>query len=233
MKQNIPFKKDITFFTKIAEITSISLEHDYKINNGIIEGNFIISGDYKVHEASIEKENFNYKIPFDIDLTDKYDLDNATLEIDDFYYEIVNNNIMKCNIEVNINNLEFIKNEVDEEDDIEEIIFHEEIDDVLVSSDNRTNIEDIKENVEIIEDIKENIKMPSPIVNNNVDNIKSLFDNNVDEVFITYKIHIVKDDDTKESIMMKYQITEEIFNEYNDVENIKKNDKIIIPTTYE
>ena len=36
MKEIIPLKKDIIFKTKIGELTNISLDHDYKINEDII-----------------------------------------------------------------------------------------------------------------------------------------------------------------------------------------------------
>ena len=42
----IPFTKDIKFKTNIAEILSISLEHDFTANPEEVLGNFTISGDY-------------------------------------------------------------------------------------------------------------------------------------------------------------------------------------------
>ena len=70
MKKIIPFSKEIIFKTNLAEITSISLEHTLNTQDKDIDGSFIISGDYKIHEVSINRENFNYKIPF------KHELDN-------------------------------------------------------------------------------------------------------------------------------------------------------------
>ena len=55
----IPFTKDIKFKTNIAEILSISLEHDFTANPEEVLGNFIISGDYKTHEVSV---NIEYSI---------------------------------------------------------------------------------------------------------------------------------------------------------------------------
>ena len=66
----IPYTKEIPFNSKIKEITSISLEHEMSINEGEILGNFIISGEYKAHELSVNKESFEHVLPFSIDLTE-------------------------------------------------------------------------------------------------------------------------------------------------------------------
>ena len=106
MKQLIPFKKDIIFKTKISEITSISLEHSLELDDDMVSGDFIISGDYKMTEASLNREDFNYKLPFDIALDSRYDTSNLKIEIDDFYYEIINDDVLRVNIEVSLDGLE-------------------------------------------------------------------------------------------------------------------------------
>lgn len=63
MKEIIPLKKDIIFKTKIGEITNISLEHDYKILDDLVEGEVNINGTYKMTEASVIDEEFEYKVP--------------------------------------------------------------------------------------------------------------------------------------------------------------------------
>lgn len=106
MKKIVPFKKEIIFKTNVSEITSISLEHNLHIeDNNLITGNFIISGEYKVADTSINTEIFNFELPFDINVDDKYDLNNVNVDIDDFYYEIVNNKSLEVNIEVLIDKL--------------------------------------------------------------------------------------------------------------------------------
>ena len=70
MKMSIPYEKEIVFNTKIAEITSISLEYEANVLDDDIEGEFIVSGDYKIHELSVNKEPFKYRIPFSVSLTD-------------------------------------------------------------------------------------------------------------------------------------------------------------------
>ena len=66
MKNVIPFTKEIIFKSNIAEISSISLEHEYTIEDDKICGNFIVSGDYKSHELSINKDLFKYNKDFSV-----------------------------------------------------------------------------------------------------------------------------------------------------------------------
>ena len=64
MNCKIPFTKDIDFEKKVSEITSISLEHETKVEEDTLKGNFIVSGDFKSHEVSVNKEPFSYILPF-------------------------------------------------------------------------------------------------------------------------------------------------------------------------
>ena len=107
MKKLIPFQKDLSFDNKIHEISSISLEHTLKLNEGNqISGEFIVSGTYKLTEASINVDPFEYILPFSISIDKKYKTKNINVDINDFYYELVNNQILSINIEVVIDNLE-------------------------------------------------------------------------------------------------------------------------------
>ena len=121
MKKIIPFTSDIKFNTKIYEITSISLEHNLKIeDNNVVTGEFIISGDYKMNDTSINSEPFIHGIPFDITLDTKYDMDRIKLDIDDFKFEIINEEVLRVNIDVLIEGIELV--ELKEEKDISEEI---------------------------------------------------------------------------------------------------------------
>ena len=108
MKKIIPFKKDIIFNTSLSEITSISLEHTLKIDDQLVTGNFILSGEYKIADDSINIEKFSYDLPFNINFDDKYKLTKAVVDINDFYYEIINENILSINIEAFVDNVEEI-----------------------------------------------------------------------------------------------------------------------------
>ena len=54
MKNVIPFTKEITFDNKISEITSISLEENYNCTEDTIDGEFIVSGDYKLQVVELQ-----------------------------------------------------------------------------------------------------------------------------------------------------------------------------------
>ena len=106
MKKVISFKKELPFKTNISEISSISLEHTIKEKeNDLISGIFYVSGEYKMTETSINKESFNFEIPFDIALDSRYDTSKIKFDIDDFYYEIINADTLKVNIDVFVDGL--------------------------------------------------------------------------------------------------------------------------------
>ena len=50
------------------------------------------------------------------------------------------------------------------------------------------------------------------------------------ENYVTYNVHIVRDDDNIESICLKYGVTKEDLSYYNDISTIKLGDKLIVPT---
>ena len=98
----IPFTKDIDFEKKVSEITSISLEHETKVEDGVLKGNFIVSGDFKSHEVSVNKEAFSYILPFEIDLAEDVDENTIEFMIEDFTYEIIESCILRVNIDFNV-----------------------------------------------------------------------------------------------------------------------------------
>ena len=106
MEKIVPFKRDISFETKIAEIRSISLEHTYEIQNNLISGIFIISGNYKLTDTSTNVDPFKFEIPFDISIDSRYELNKATVDIKDFFYELINNEVLSVSITLIIDNLE-------------------------------------------------------------------------------------------------------------------------------
>ena len=202
MKKVVPLKKDIEFKSNLAEIISISLDHELKLESRVIRGNLIIGGSYKMNDVSINTEEFKYNIPVNIEMSDKYILDNLVISIDDFYYEIIDNKILSVNIEIGLDNLDEV-------------------------------IEPVEFNEEPILDMVEETEVPDE--RNITSEVKTLF-NNFDEsteTYSTYQICIVKEGDSLESIMIKYGITKEIIEEYNDVTEIKIGDKLIIPSIHE
>ena len=86
MNIKIPFESEIEFNTNISEITKISLEHDYNVNDGVILGNFYISGEYKTHPVSVNTDRFNYTLPFTVDISEDINRDTIEFNIEDFTY---------------------------------------------------------------------------------------------------------------------------------------------------
>ena len=213
MKKLIPFQKDLSFDNKIHEISSISLEHTLKLNEGNqISGEFIVSGTYKLTEASINVDPFEYILPFSISIDKKYETKNINVDINDFYYELVNNQILSINIEVVIDNLE-------------------EKEETFVTKE-KTVIpnepEDIREEI-TNEEKQEETETVSKTENENTETTKSIFENlDENERYAVYKVHVVTENDTVESILQKYQITKEELEAYNDLNDVQMGSKLII-----
>ena len=209
----IPFTKDIKFTSSISEITSISLEHEYTVNNDEILGNFILNGDYKTHELSVNKEHFEHVLPFRVDISSRIDRESVDLAIQDFTYEIKDNDTLKVNIEYCVNALELKEENKQEENKQEELFEREEDDDTL---------EDMLDNIDEITDEDRNVTE---------DGKKTILEsiNEQDESFVTYHIHIMQENDTIDTICTKYNTTSNILNEYNDLSTVAIGDKLIIP----
>ena len=60
MNEAFAVDREFLFKTSIYEITSISIENSFETNDLNIDGVFTISGDYRLHEISINKEDFCY-----------------------------------------------------------------------------------------------------------------------------------------------------------------------------
>lgn len=257
MKKIIPFKKDIIFKNNLAEVTSISLEHTlHTENENLITGEFIVSGEYKMTDTSINTEIFSYNLPFDINLDDHYLLDSVTVDIDDFYYEIINENILSVNIDVQLDNLTE-KPLIESHPEIETLEEPEErkIEEMTEDSDRSIANEKEIENERCIEkeDIMEieksemvlessqsqseaifkEIETKTKLEIDSKEPVKSLFDNFKDEseTYSTYRICIVREGDSLEMIIQKYGTTKEELQKYNDLSEIKIGDKLIIPAT--
>ena len=214
MKNIIPYEKDIEFDTKIAEITSISLEHEETTNGNEITGEFIISGDYKAHQISVNKEDFMYKIPFTIELSDNIDRNSVNIDINDFTYDIKDNKILSLKIE-----LAFDYNEIEEVKEAEVI--------------EKTQVDEIEENTseeqreeELDREIEEMITKNDDDLETNTKIINSMTSENT---YVTYHVYVVNSDDTIESICQKFNVSKEALHEYNEFESINVGDKLLIP----
>lgn len=232
MKKVIPFKKEMLFNTNVFEITSISLEHDLKMKEKhLVSGKFYINGEYKLSDISTNTETFNFELPCDINLDDKYILDNIKIDIDDFYYELIDSKILKVSIDVLLDRLEEKKEEVKEE--IKEEIIDNRIEDNVNVEIKTTPIKELEETLERESDEKmENIEKERCIEDEDISSVKSIFGNFSDqnESYKTYKVYIVREGDSLETILQKYSISKEILEKYNNLNEINLGDKIIVPS---
>ncbi|MEG0021986.1 MAG: LysM domain-containing protein [Bacilli bacterium] len=215
MKKIVPFKKELFFNDNIAEITSISLEHS--LHQGLdnqITGEFYLNGEYKITDTTTTVDKFDFNVPVDIAVDDKYDIKDVNIDIDDFYYEIFDSNVLLINIEVCLDNLK----------EIERCIETEEVDEIITN--HKETFENLFENhKEHIEDIFE-------------EHIEEIFEKPEEKVqpkkqteeFATYKIYMVKENDTLEKIQKLYTISKDDLEKYNELLEIKLGDKIIIPS---
>lgn len=241
MKQTIPFKKDIVFKSKIGELTGISLENDLTLKGeDLIVGNFYISGTYKMLEGSLTEEEYSYKIPCEIAISDDYDTFDATIDIDDFYYEIINEEVLRVNIVVVINNLErkaedeYLSFLTDKEDtdDIEEVVMEKDEIEELVSNvldeekrcDDKIFSSNDLEEVKILDNIPEIDKVRNSFIDASLDVKKQ------EDTYLTYKVYIFKKEDTINSVIDKYKITKEQLLDYNNLDDIKEGCKLVIPS---
>lgn len=203
MKKTVPLKKELNFKNHLAEIVSIALDHELNLEDRVIKGNLIVSGSYKINDTSVNTEEFKFNIPVNIEMSDRYNLENMTIDIDDFYYEIINNNILSVAIEIGLDNLE---------ETLPPFKYEKEKVEAVVKEDDKEEMSRI-----------------------DTEDVKNLFDSFDDsnETYSTYHVCIVKESDTIESIILKYNISKEVLEQYNDISDIKIGDKLIIPSLNE
>ena len=230
MKEIIPLKKDIIFKTRIGEITSIDIEHTYNVEDDLVSGDVILSGTYKMTEASVLDEEFYYKIPFSIAITKRVNKDTINIEIEDFTYEI-QKDVLKVDIKLELT----CEEEEDiKEETIETLDFNNDKEDFEDNINNEDNIVDeLNNNINVNEnmtkmEVEVNENKTDVDLNENINNITNNIINNENKYY-TYKIYIVRDGDTIESICNKYNVTLNDLKDYNNVNNVNVGDKIIIP----
>ena len=211
MKETIEFKKDIIFKTTIQEMTELDVTHEYKVLDDVIEGEFHVSGEYKMTEASVKHEEFLYNIPFAIALSERIKKESVNLVMDDYTYEIDKDILhLKMKLGMHYEEVEIVNETKEEEiNSIDEMLDGVEVDEeesVDIDQENSGEKEEVKEQ---IEEFSKKFNMP---------------DN-----YITYKIHIMKSDETIDSIAMKYNVRIDDIKEYNKEEVYSIGDKIVIP----
>lgn len=277
MKQIVPFTRKICFDTSVDEITSISLDKTIKnIEDSIISGVFDLYLEYKESDISVSTLKYTSTIPFDIDVDSKYSLKNVKVDIDDFYYEIEDDDVV-LHIDLLVDNLEYAEEELEsiitkheDRKDTELETFDEEegIDDTKLDDKEEVKLEDDRK-IDEIKPVDKEEKEEKPLNKeepiNKVDEVvkpkeerddsqikiedlfKELDEKIVDvktspkvpifetfdpknETYVTYNVHIVREEDNIETICLKYGVTKEELSYYNDISIIKLGDKLIVPT---
>lgn len=249
MKQIISFEKEIAFKTMIGEVTSISLEHTLSFQGpSTISGDMIVSGTYKMTEASTLEEDFQYAIPVDIMLTKELEEDNRSIAIHNFTYDIRNEDTLHLYIDVLVKGREVIELEEDEEEVIEPVreeqpkIDEEQVEDT--TNDNKELLTDmeVEESQKVIDNIINTDKKEEPVIKNDIqEEVKTTTDTkvmnsifsafaNTEETYTTYSVYILRENDSIENIIENYGVTREELSYYNDLDNLNVGSKIIIPT---
>ena len=110
MNKIIPFNKEIKFNESIGEITSIALDDTLKFKDSYtITGELIVRGCHKYGDI---EEDFSYPIPSTISVDKKYDTSKAKIRVDDFYYEVINDDTLKVKIDLILDDLFFKEEEI-------------------------------------------------------------------------------------------------------------------------
>ena len=221
MNNIIEFKKDCIMKTFVAEITNISLTHDYKILEDTIEGYFDLVGEYKVTKSSITTEEFSYTIPFTIALSSMIDKDTIDITISDFSYS-VEKDILHLKMALSMDYEELTIDEHTSEFVDEELNKGEEVNSI---NEMLENINEEKEPIK--EEYHSELMLDDKL--DEEETINKVLDVMPESGYNKFKVYIMREEDTLESIMIKYNVKINDIKEYNDVENIKIGDKIVIP----
>lgn len=255
MKENKHIEKELLFKNNVKDITSISLDSNYKVEGQKVVGNFIIEGEYKIHEVSINKEKFDFKIPFSYELNNDIDTKTIKVDITNFIYDYKKDELI-VNIDYEITGDKKSILLFDDEESLDEFLSKREVEVIdirdtskeenkkeekdenkdrksidkieekeIIDSKKELSLEDTREepnndNINIIEE-KDRDKIETDSIINSI--------NNNNDNFVTYKIYKIHENETLESIVIKYHTTIDDLKEYNDLNNLNIGDKIIIP----
>lgn len=238
MKKIISYEKDIIFKTNIGEICSISLEHDFTVDDGFLRGEFILNGDYKPNELSLNRESFEHRLPLEYELEENVDLPTLSYDIDNFEYT-VDDDILSVYIDFGVRydekKIEPVIPEITEEE-----LNLDDFSDIGQNDYERNSEEEVLTEVEPEElnpfeaDIDVVIEDDADIRDEEIrleDEEKDMILESTLETdeFITYHVHIVREGDTFESISSKYNCSLETIKEYNNIEALEIKSKLIIP----
>ena len=224
MNKIIPFSKDINFNDVIGEVTSILLDDDLSFTDKYtISGRLTVRGSHKYGDI---EEDFSFDIPVLISVDDKYDTEKTTISVDDFYYEIINEKILKVKIDLILDDLYYkddrdISLEMNDKNN-DNLQFNLETEKINLDFD-KENINESNINLDITNDKSDNTA-----------NVDDLFkSDNLDKNYSVYRVYTVNDGDTLDSILDKYKVSKDELELYNDLTKLEIGTKLIIPSTDE
>ena len=118
MQKVISFDKSFEFKTMVGEVTSISLDPKLEFSDdSTISGELIISGKYKLTAASRLEDDFIFHLPIDIVLTESLEEGSRKVLVDDFRYEVKEDDTLECHIDLLVEGVE----KIDVEDDLDDV----------------------------------------------------------------------------------------------------------------
>ena len=93
----------------------------------------------------------------------------------------------------------------------------------------------VKIETDLLEDVSVKEPRDNTLFHEDMPSLASDLFSNLDdtESYTTYYVYIVKEDDTIDKILLKYGISKDELEAYNDIASIKPGDKVIIPKTSE
>lgn len=236
MNQVYTLDRDFLFKSKIYEITSISVEQNFEVNASNIYGDFIISGSYRLHEISINKEDFSFKVPFKHELPSNINLDTVKLDISDFNYNFNNLDELSVHIEYIVTADEGVK-VFENEDKLDDFLNEQKKQDVDIIDLRSTPIDlpneimmpIAKGEKEASTDNKEVNITPNENKQDKIDENMIINSINGEDEYVLYHVHTVGISDSIESITKKYNISVNTLKEYNTFDTLELNMKLIIP----
>ena len=221
MKKKINIEKKLNFSQMISEVTAISLEHDLNfISEDNITGNLIISGKYKSNVASQIDEDFNYKIPVDISLTNHLDQDKSQVDITDFSYEVCDGNSLLCKDDRECDGDDILD---DEKEIPKKQVEMPKLEDKEMLDSNDNDVDDIRDEADIESDVLEKSDQDE-----SSENYFFKIDDDKEE-FGTFIVYIIRQNETINSIIEKYNTNIEEIEKYNDIKDLSIGTKLIIP----
>lgn len=195
--------KIISFKKEITFNNSIEEIVSISVDDKLELDNLKIKGNFVIEGEYLtvsRNESFHFDIPYLGYLEDEYDTNGSTIKVDDFYYEIVEPNKLALSIDILVDDLKVKK------------LINEEVVE-----------EDIRE-AEIVETTKEDI-----LEDKSEEREKVIFKEDYAEAYMTYRIYIVREGDTIESILDKYGLSLDELSKYNVINELNIGDKLIIP----